>query len=83
MKKMNFDTFAGVCRRGGMQKDKIPCKNRGSRAKFQDQHDAVGLRPITEASIDAVRGMLVRNPGEPRVTQELIQAHADEAAGEC
>jgi AbrB family looped-hinge helix DNA binding protein len=54
----------------------------GTRLVFNQKDGTFEVRPITGAYIDSVRGMLKRNPGERPVTEELIQAHADEVAEE-
>jgi AbrB family looped-hinge helix DNA binding protein len=54
----------------------------GTRLVFTQKNGSLEARPITGAYIDSVRGMLKRNPGERPVTEELIQAHADEVAEE-
>ncbi len=52
----------------------------GTRIAFEQVGNAVELRPITPATIDSIRGILKSKPGEKPMTQELVEAHAAEAA---
>ena len=54
----------------------------GTRLVFDQKQGTFEVRPITEAYIDSVKGMLKRKPGEKPVTQELIEEHAAEVAAE-
>ncbi len=57
-------------------------KGLGTRRDFQPKEGRIDISPMTVAAIDSARGLLRRNPGERPVTEELIQAHADEVAEE-
>lgn len=54
----------------------------GTRLVFDQKQGTFEVRPITEAYIDSVQGMLKRKPGEKALTQELIEEHAAEVAAE-
>ena len=52
----------------------------GTRIAFKPVGNTVELRPVTPATIDSIRGILQNKPGEKPMTQELVEAHAAEAA---
>ena len=54
----------------------------GTRLVFDQKEGTFEVRPITEAYIESVRGILKRKPGEKPVTRELIEEHAAEVAAE-
>jgi AbrB family looped-hinge helix DNA binding protein len=54
----------------------------GTRLVFDQKQGTFEVRPITEAYIDSLRGLLKGKPGEKPVTRELIEAHAAEVAAE-
>ncbi|MDZ8118209.1 AbrB/MazE/SpoVT family DNA-binding domain-containing protein [Pontiella agarivorans] len=50
----------------------------GTRLVFDQKKGSFEVRPITDAYIDSIQGMLQRKAGEKPVTQELIEEHAAE-----
>lgn len=54
----------------------------GTRVVVNLKNGAFEVRPITEAYIDSIQGMLQRKSGKKSVTQELLEDHAAEVAGE-
>lgn len=54
----------------------------GTRVVVDLKKGSFEVRPITEAYIDSVQGILQRRPGEKPMTQELVEEHAAEVAKE-
>ena len=54
----------------------------GTRLVFNQKSSTIEVRPITEAYIDSIQGILQRKSGEKPVTQELVEGHAVEVARE-
>ena len=54
----------------------------GTRLVFDQKKGSFEVRPITEAYIDSIQGMLQRKPGEKPMTKELVEEHAAEVAEE-
>ena len=54
----------------------------GTHVVFSEKNKTITMRPITEAYIDSIRGILKPEPGEKPVTQELVEEHAAEVARE-
>lgn len=54
----------------------------GTRVVIEQKGLTLLVRPITPAYIDSIQGILRTKPGEKPVTQELVEEHAAEVAGE-
>ncbi|MEA2067800.1 MAG: AbrB/MazE/SpoVT family DNA-binding domain-containing protein [Verrucomicrobiota bacterium] len=54
----------------------------GTRVVVDLKKGSFEVRPITEAYIDSVQGMLKRKSGEKPMTQELVEEHAAEVSRE-
>lgn len=54
----------------------------GTRLVFDEKSGSFEVRPITDAYIDSIQGILQRKPGEKPITQELVEEHAAEVAAE-
>ena len=54
----------------------------GTRLVFEKRNNTIVIRPITMAYIKSFQGILETKPGEKPVTQELVEEHAAEVAGE-
>jgi len=54
----------------------------GTRLVFNQKNSTFEVRPITEAYIDSIQGILQRKPGEKPMTQELVEEHATEVSRE-
>jgi AbrB family looped-hinge helix DNA binding protein len=54
----------------------------GTRLMFDEKDNTLIVRPITEAYIDSIQGILQGNPGEKPMTQQLVEEHAAEVARE-
>ena len=54
----------------------------GTRVVVDLKKGSFEVRPITEAYIDSVQGILQRKAGQKPVTQELVEEHAAEVARE-
>lgn len=54
----------------------------GTRVVVDLKEGSFEVRPITEAYIDSIKGILQRKPGEKPMTQELVEEHAAEVAAE-
>ena len=51
---------------------------KGTRVNFLEDGGKIIMQPITREYINSFRGIFKRKPGEPPVTQELIEEHAEE-----
>lgn len=54
----------------------------GTRLVFDQKGGTFEVRPITEAYIDSLKGMLKQEPGAKPVTEALLEEHAKEIARE-
>ncbi|MBM4046422.1 MAG: AbrB/MazE/SpoVT family DNA-binding domain-containing protein [Planctomycetes bacterium] len=55
---------------------------KGTRVNFIEQDGRIVLQPVTREYIRSFRGIFKLRPGEKRVTQELIEEHAEEVRRE-
>ena len=54
----------------------------GTRLVFDQKQGSFVVRPITDAYIDSLKGMLKREPGETPATRQLLEAHAEDVQAE-